>query len=441
LNLDARDGALHELVIIRRRAESEGEAHKGGVWKIAYADFMTAMMAFFLVMWLINAANEETRSQVASYFNPVKLVDTRTNTKGLQDLEAGADGKVKHEPVTGQVKSEKEETAPSGEKKAREETLFSDPYSVLTEIAGPVEEPEPTQETKAGSMPEATGRSGRLGGPAFMDPFDPQTWQKQPGRKADFNDSKPAVAAKAEPPIAAPQSFEPQIPLNAKPEPVSAASGKPKDESGKPGGTTSEAAMNAKPEGAAVSNVGESGDKALNASGPAAAEQKKVDERNAEPPAAFRQDANQIEKDIAKAVSGMGPGASPQIDVRGTKEGVLISLADNTGFGMFAIASAEPQAALVHYMDKIAAILKARPGTIIISGHTDGRPFRSDIYDNWRLSSARAQMAYYMLVRGGIDEQRIERIEGHADHDLKVPGDPEAAENRRIEILLRETKS
>jgi chemotaxis protein MotB len=50
---------------------------------------------------------------------------------------------------------------------------------------------------------------------------------------------------------------------------------------------------------------------------------------------------------------------------------------------------------------------------------------------------ARAQAAYYMLARGGIGEQRFESIEGHADRSLKIPADPNAAENRRIEIMLR----
>jgi chemotaxis protein MotB len=50
-------------------------------------------------------------------------------------------------------------------------------------------------------------------------------------------------------------------------------------------------------------------------------------------------------------------------------------------------------------------------------------------------------MAYYMLVRGGIPDARIVRIEGHADHDLKVVGQPLAAENRRIEVLLLKGKS
>jgi chemotaxis protein MotB len=49
----------------------------------------------------------------------------------------------------------------------------------------------------------------------------------------------------------------------------------------------------------------------------------------------------------------------------------------------------------------------------------------------------RAQVAYYMLARGGIVEGRFDSIEGHADRDPKIPSDPNAAENRRIEIMLR----
>ena len=52
-------------IIIVRRAHNEDEGHHGGVWKIAFADFMTAMMCFFLVMWLINDANEQTRAALA----------------------------------------------------------------------------------------------------------------------------------------------------------------------------------------------------------------------------------------------------------------------------------------------------------------------------------------------------------------------------------------
>jgi chemotaxis protein MotB len=107
---------------------------------------------------------------------------------------------------------------------------------------------------------------------------------------------------------------------------------------------------------------------------------------------------------------------------------------------MFSVGSAEPQQKTIEVMGKVAQLLKSHPGQIIIRGHTDGRPYKSGTYDNWQLSAARAQMAHYMLVRGGLDEKRIERIEGYADHRLKAANDPLAAENRRIEILVRKEK-
>ena len=120
-----------------------------------------------------------------------------------------------------------------------------------------------------------------------------------------------------------------------------------------------------------------------------------------------------------------------------TGEGILISLTDEVNFTMFGVGSAEPQAKVVRALEQVARILKDRPGRIVVRGHTDGRPFRSETYDNWRLSSARAQMASYMLVRGGVADARLERIEGYADRQPRNPADPKAAENRRIEILLR----
>ena len=47
-----------------------GGNDKSGTWKVAYADFVTAMMAFFLLMWLLNATSEEQRKGLADYFNP-----------------------------------------------------------------------------------------------------------------------------------------------------------------------------------------------------------------------------------------------------------------------------------------------------------------------------------------------------------------------------------
>ena len=56
--------------IIKRKKVVKADGHHGGAWKVAYADFVTAMMAFFLLMWLLNATTEEQRKGIADYFNP-----------------------------------------------------------------------------------------------------------------------------------------------------------------------------------------------------------------------------------------------------------------------------------------------------------------------------------------------------------------------------------
>lgn len=57
-------------IIIKRKRVSGGDGHHGGAWKVAYADFVTAMMAFFMLMWLLNATTETQRKGLADYFSP-----------------------------------------------------------------------------------------------------------------------------------------------------------------------------------------------------------------------------------------------------------------------------------------------------------------------------------------------------------------------------------
>lgn len=68
--------------IIIRREESGEHGHHGGAWKVAYADFVTAMMAFFLLMWLLNATTEEQRRGLADYFAPTNLLARSVSGSG-----------------------------------------------------------------------------------------------------------------------------------------------------------------------------------------------------------------------------------------------------------------------------------------------------------------------------------------------------------------------
>ena len=68
--------------IIIKKEEIIAAGHHGGAWKVAYADFVTAMMAFFLLMWLLNATTEEQRRGLADYFTPTNALSSGSSGNG-----------------------------------------------------------------------------------------------------------------------------------------------------------------------------------------------------------------------------------------------------------------------------------------------------------------------------------------------------------------------
>jgi chemotaxis protein MotB len=71
-------------IIFKRRKGGEEPGHHRGAWKVAYADFVTAMMAFFLLMWLLNATTEQQRKGLADYFAPdIPLARVSGGSDGL----------------------------------------------------------------------------------------------------------------------------------------------------------------------------------------------------------------------------------------------------------------------------------------------------------------------------------------------------------------------
>jgi chemotaxis protein MotB len=85
----AGDGPL----VIKRIKKSGGGGHHGGAWKVAYADFVTAMMAFFLLMWLINTTTPEQKRGIADYFAAQNISKSSSGAGGvLAGTVFGADG-------------------------------------------------------------------------------------------------------------------------------------------------------------------------------------------------------------------------------------------------------------------------------------------------------------------------------------------------------------
>jgi chemotaxis protein MotB len=86
----APHGSNQPPKIIYKKIYIEGHGgHHGGAWKVAYADFVTAMMAFFLLMWLLGATNEKQRKALADYFAPT-LVQMKQNSAGSNGMFGGS---------------------------------------------------------------------------------------------------------------------------------------------------------------------------------------------------------------------------------------------------------------------------------------------------------------------------------------------------------------
>lgn len=123
-----------------------------------------------------------------------------------------------------------------------------------------------------------------------------------------------------------------------------------------------------------------------------------------------------------------------------TPEGLRIQIYDRSGRAMFPSSSAIPHAHTVAILHMIAEIVGAVRNGIVVTGHTDGRPFAgSGTYGNWDLSADRANAARRVLTAGGVVPQRFRRIEGRAELDPLIAGAPDDPRNRRIAITLLRT--
>ena len=191
----SEEGKAHELVIIRRRGHDEEGGHHGGVWKIAYADFMTAMMAFFLVMWLINSTDKKTLTQVATYFNPMRLTDKKPSTKGLEEPD-GRRGQG--QPCPERTLRRRTTPRPSPRRRPRRRRLAK---SARAESPSSAELEDQEQKQSGRSPAPRPARVQRqAGGRAYRDPFDAVD-------RSEISPSEPTNGRPSRnPPAAAPQT-------------------------------------------------------------------------------------------------------------------------------------------------------------------------------------------------------------------------------------------
>ncbi|MDN3713039.1 flagellar motor protein MotB [Paracoccus cavernae] len=118
----------NSTIIIKRVVASGEGGHHGGAWKVAYADFVTAMMAFFLLMWLLNATTEKQRKGLAEYFNPTII---QTQNGGSDSTFGGKDETAEESSGEGQGASKDTRQSQSSED-AKFETMAREVQDQLT---------------------------------------------------------------------------------------------------------------------------------------------------------------------------------------------------------------------------------------------------------------------------------------------------------------------
>ena len=95
----------HQPIIVKK-IKKAGHVHHGGAWKIAYADFVTAMMAFFLLLWLISMTTEEQKKGLADYFSPANVSESNSGAGGVLAGTALDDSGAKQTPTPLEVQND-----------------------------------------------------------------------------------------------------------------------------------------------------------------------------------------------------------------------------------------------------------------------------------------------------------------------------------------------
>ena len=194
--------------VIIKRYEIVEAGHHGGAWKVAYADFVTAMMAFFLLMWLLNATTQDQRKGLADYFSPNNMLSHASSGTGEPfgghtAYDAGALVSDR-----GSVEITEGKRPPLENVEEGESQVFNRPKKPGTDnVTDPVEEkPDPSllEPDHTGRAPKGALREGPDGprdgagssAREVRDPPRPRSRRKKPARKKPPSRRPPRKSAR-----------------------------------------------------------------------------------------------------------------------------------------------------------------------------------------------------------------------------------------------------
>jgi chemotaxis protein MotB len=152
------------------------------------------------------------------------------------------------------------------------------------------------------------------------------------------------------------------------------------------------------------------------------------------------QDMDKLKQQLLDSIHRFDPSdkLKNQIKITITQEGLRIDLMESAKGTFFELGSAKPTPALVDVLQLLARDLGKLPNHLSIEGHTDSKPYSGDrAYDNWDLSSDRANEARRMMQAEGLRSDQVSQVRGFADQRLRLPNNPQDPSNRRVSLIVQ----
>ena len=374
----------NQPTIIKKIKKGGHGAPHGGAWKVAYADFVTAMMAFFLLLWLLNATTEEQKMGISNYFDPTAI---------SRSARSGSGGVLGGTSIT----------VPGALKSATSPPMISSPL-----VARPAN--DPSKDTN----PEGEEAQRGIG-------------DAKAGERG--SDAKQFIQRGTEMRRPAGQAGQPGEP------------GSPGDQAGL--GRAGSSGTEQGQVGQQSDQQGKPGQQTAGQGNPGQLSQAQLDKMLADrEDQKLREAAEQVKQAIQDRIDLKSVAENVKLEI--TPEGLRIQLIDQDQKSMFPLGSANMQEGARKLMEEVAKIISPLPNKITISGHTDSTPFKGGVggYSNWELSADRANASRRVLVANGVSDTRLQLVVGKADKDPLMPNEPAASQNRRISVVvLRELPS
>ena len=417
------DAAPAASIIIKKVQGGHGGGH-GGAWKIALADMMTAMMAFFLLMWLLGATSEAQRKSIADYFKP-----TPKSRIQMGQL-AGSNGILGGRSILD----------PEGMPSSAFQNSLLDVASPQDTEGGKDRDKGPEtdasqQSEKQGESKGGTGEGEKAGGSAEGDKSGGQNAQNQQASGQSGQGQGAAAGKGGAGQGAQGQSGQGQAGAgqggNAQ---AGTNKGQGSQASNQTAGQNGSQGQNAQAQGAqgqggtgqggGAQGQGQGGSSGQGGSG-------KSDS----------QTFSDVQQELMIRLSEDKNLAAlnEQVKFVQDKDGLRIEIVDKSDFAMFSLGTNKLQPRAQALLEAVAKTVADLPNKVYVRGHTDGFGYASNDpkNNNWALSAERADSTRQLLEKMGVPSDRITRIEGVADKQPFNSSDPYDARNRRISITLQ----